>query len=62
MTSDTQSAQVTPVGGNVFSDLGFDPEEAMELRNESQRKISEKIAITDALVDQPSSYVPVIPR
>lgn len=41
---------ITPVGGNVFADLGFEPAEA--LKAESQRIISEKLAIKDALMTE----------
>jgi len=42
---ETQSAHITPVGGNVFADFGFDPEEAAALQAETQRIITEKLAI-----------------
>ncbi len=54
MSIETKSMHVTPVGGNVFADLGFAPEEAAALKAESQHIISEKLAIKftiDALVD-----------
>ena len=54
MSIETKSVHITPVGGNVFADLGFAPEEAAALKAESQRIISEKLAIKftiDALVD-----------
>ena len=35
---------ITPVGGNVFADLGFEPEEAAALMAVSQRIISEMLA------------------
>jgi len=40
----------TPVGGNVFADLGFEPAEAAALKAESQRIISDKLAIKDSLI------------
>ncbi len=54
MSIDTKSRHITPIGGNVFADLGFEREEAAALKAESQRIISEKLAIEftiDALVD-----------
>lgn len=42
MSIETKSMHITPVGGNVFADLGFEPEEAAALRAESERRISEK--------------------
>ncbi|MDO9012488.1 MAG: hypothetical protein Q7U78_11875 [Gallionella sp.] len=37
MNLETRSAHITPVGGNVFADLGFEPKEAAELQAESKR-------------------------
>lgn len=31
MKIETKSMHITPVGGNVFADLGFEPKEAAEL-------------------------------
>ena len=36
---------VTPAGGNVFADLGFSPEEAKELKAESDRRIKADLKI-----------------
>ena len=36
------TAHITPVGGNIFLDLGFPPEEAERLKEESGRRISGK--------------------
>lgn len=38
----TKSAHVTPAGGNVYVDLGFERKEATALRAESMRLIAEK--------------------
>lgn len=35
------SEHITPVGGNVFLDLGFEPEEAARLKTEADRRIDE---------------------
>lgn len=50
MSMQTRSAHITPAGGNVFADLGFPPEEAIALQRESQRIISEKLAIKEYLM------------
>lgn len=42
MNMETKSTHITPVGGNVFADLGFAPEEAAELKANSQRVIADK--------------------
>lgn len=47
---ETESIHVTPVGGNIFADLGFKPEEAIALKAQSQRIISEKLAIKESLI------------
>ncbi|MEB0033162.1 hypothetical protein QN372_20700 [Undibacterium sp. RTI2.1] len=38
-----QASQVTPVGGNVFLDLGFSPAEAIALKAESNNIIAQKL-------------------
>lgn len=45
MGTETKSTHITPVGGNVFADLGFAPEEAAALKAESRRVIAEKLAV-----------------
>ena len=44
MAIDSRSAHVTPVGGNIFSDLGFHRAEALALRKASKKRIAEKRA------------------
>lgn len=46
----TRSVHITPAGGNVFADLGFEPEEATELKANSNRIISEKLASKSGLM------------
>lgn len=46
---DLKSAHVTPVGGNIFSDLGFAPEEAKALKARTDRVVAEKIALREAM-------------
>ncbi len=57
MTIDTKSSHVTPVGGNVFADLGFDPKEAQLLKAASDRIISEKLAIKTALMTELALWI-----
>jgi hypothetical protein len=54
MTIRTDTAHVTPAGGNVFTDLGFDDDEAAVLQAQSRRLIAEKLAISRAVKDTPS--------
>jgi len=57
MSIDTKSARVTPAGGNVFADLGFEPTEAQALRAQSQRIISDKIAIKEKLMGELALWI-----
>lgn len=50
---DTDTKHITPAGGNVFADLGFEPEEAAALLSESQRIIAEKLSV--AAIDKSKS-------
>lgn len=47
MSIETKSMHITPVGGNVFVDLGFEHEEASALQAKSKRIISEKLVIKE---------------
>lgn len=44
MRAEKKSMHVTPVGGNVFADLGFDAGEAAGMKAESDIVISEQLA------------------
>jgi predicted XRE-type DNA-binding protein len=57
MSTDTKTAHITPAGGNVFSDLGFTPDEAAALKAESSRIISEKLAIKKALMAELAAWI-----
>ena len=59
MSTETHSAHITPVGGNVFADLGFEPQEAAALQAQSQRIISEKIAIKESLMAELANWIEV---
>lgn len=43
MKRNTKLGHITPAGANIFADLGFKPEEAAKLLNESNKVISEKL-------------------
>ena len=50
---------VTPVGGNVVADLGFDPGEAASLKAESDRIISEELAaLKSCRAIEPAGHAP----
>lgn len=57
MSIETKTSHITPAGGNVFADLGFEPEEAAGLRAESQRIISKNLAIKDFLIAQLAGWI-----
>ena len=57
MITDTTSRHITPVGGNVFADLGFDSKEAAALKAKSERIISEKLAIKRALMGELTQWI-----
>lgn len=44
MNTKTHSALITPANGNVFSDLGFEPDLAAALKEASQRIIADRLA------------------
>ncbi len=57
MSIETKSMHITPAGGNVFSDLGFEPEVAVELQANSNRIISEKLAIKNSLMNELAEWI-----
>jgi predicted XRE-type DNA-binding protein len=57
MSTETKSMHITKVGGNVFADLGFAPEEAVALQAESKRVISEKLAIKEMLMTELAEWI-----
>jgi predicted XRE-type DNA-binding protein len=54
---ETGSRHITPADGNVFADLGFEPEEAAALLAESDRLISEKLAIKNSLMTELAGWI-----
>jgi predicted XRE-type DNA-binding protein len=57
MTIETKSAHITPAEGNVFADLGFEPNLAAILKAESQHIISRKLAIKELLMLELSAWI-----
>lgn len=51
MTISTKATHITPADGNVFADLGFDPQEAAALLAETDRVIFQKLAIKQSLAE-----------
>ena len=56
-TPDNLAGHVTPVGGNVFADLGFEPAEATALFEQSQKAIAKKLAIKAQLMDTLATWM-----
>ena len=57
MSDDTKSMHITPAGGNIFADLGFDTEEALALQAESKRIIAEKLSIKESLMTELAGWI-----
>lgn len=57
MSSESIITHTTPVGGNIFADLGFEPNEAAKLLVETDAIISEKLAIKDSLMDELAGWI-----
>lgn len=53
----TKTNHITPVGGNVFADLGFPPKEAAALKRQSQRIIAQKLALKTRLMAELAQWV-----
>lgn len=57
MTIETKSTHVTPAGGNVFADLGFNPDQVTSLKENSQRITSAKLIIKESLVSELAKWI-----
>jgi len=57
MSIETKTMHITPVGGNIFADLGFEPDEAARLLAETDAVISEKQAIKDSLMTELAGWI-----
>lgn len=49
MKSDHIVEHITPAGGNVFLDIGFEPEEAARLKADSDRQIAQSDLLKEQL-------------
>ena len=52
-----QTSHITPVGGNVFADLGFDAEAAQALQLQTHQVIAKKLAIKAQLMDTLADWI-----
>ena len=57
MSIDTQTTNVTSATGNVFADLGFEPQFAAELKSQSERIIADKLAIKEHLLAELAAWI-----
>jgi predicted XRE-type DNA-binding protein len=57
MSSESIITHVTPVGGNIFADLGFEPDEAARLLAETDAIISEKLVIKNSLMTELAGWI-----
>ncbi len=57
MKDDPIIGHVTPADGNVFLDLGFEPEEAARLKAASDREIAQQIAIKEKLRGEVTGWI-----
>ena len=57
MKDDHIVEHITPAGGNIFLDLGFEPEEAARLKAESDREITQRIALKEQLRGEVISWM-----
>ncbi len=55
--ADSVSAHITPVGGNVFADLGYSPAEAKALQAQVKQVIAKKMAIKKQLMDSLADWM-----
>lgn len=57
MRTEIKSMHITPVGGNVFADLGFAPGDAANMQAESQRIIAEKRSRVSYSMAEPNERI-----
>ena len=55
--ADNAASHITPVGGNVFADLGFSPAEAKALQAQAREVIAKKLAIKKQLMDSLADWM-----
>ena len=55
--ADNTAGHITPAGGNVFADLGFDKAEAKALQAQTRDVIAKKLAIKTQLMDSLAQWM-----
>lgn len=56
---DTEIRHVTKSGANIFSELGFPPEEARRYESESREKIDYALALKEQLMSELANWIVV---
>lgn len=54
---DTKSRHITQAGGNIFSDLGFEPKQAAQLQVESQKEIAQTLVMKQKLMGEIAGWM-----
>ena len=57
MKRNTKLGHITSAGANIFADLGFEPDEAVRLLEESNKIISEKLSIKESLMTELAVWI-----
>lgn len=57
MKTDKQSRHITPVGRNIFVDLGYEPTTAAALDAESRRIIAAKLSLRNSLLNNLNAWI-----
>ena len=57
MKRNSKLGHITPVGANIFAELGFEPKEAAKLLEECNKIISEKLFIKESLMTELAVWI-----
>ena len=57
MKRNSKLGHITPVSANIFAELGFEPNEAAKLLEESNKIISEKLFIKESLMTELAAWI-----
>lgn len=57
MKRNSKLGHITPVSANIFAELGFEPNEAAKLLEESNKIISEKLFIKESLMTELAVWI-----
>lgn len=54
MSTEHDTTHITPAGGNVFVDLGFEPAEAAALKAKSEHDIMARLVVESSKSNEPN--------